>query len=238
MNTALIVAGGSGLRMQASVRKQFLLLDGLPVIARTVLAFSSCTDIDRIILVLPKDDLAMVKRDILSKLTLNTSVDLVAGGAQRQDSVFNGLKKLDPDCRVVAIHDGVRPFVTPRQISKCIAMAEDHGACLLGLPVVDTLKRVSQDQTVEKTLDRHRIWTAQTPQAFRVDLIKRAHLQARKDNIIGTDDAALVERLGIRVQMIHGSWKNIKITTPQDWQFSEAVIQLNHLAHHSPKVNS
>ncbi len=226
MNTALIVAGGSGLRMQTSVRKQFLELNGKPVIAHTLLAFDGSSHIDRIILVLPLEEVAMVDRDILPTLKLSKPVDLVVGGVERQESVFNGLEHLDSNCRIVAVHDGVRPFVTSRQISDCIETAQKEGACILGIPAVDTLKKVTQHQTIEGTVDRRRIWMAQTPQAFNVDLIKRAHQQARKDHIAGTDDAALVERLGIAVKIIPGSWKNIKITTPDDWRFSEALIQL------------
>ncbi len=226
MNIALIVAGGSGLRMQASVRKQFLELSGKPVIAHTLLAFDRSSHIDRIILVLPQEDMAMVNRDILPQLGLSKPVGLVAGGSQRQASVYNGLKSLDLNDKIVVIHDGVRPFVSSHQIAACIEGAQKQGACILGIPANDTLKKVTQNQTIETTLDRRQIWMAQTPQAFRVDLIKSAHEQAQKDRIMGTDDASLVERLGIPVKIIPGSWRNIKITTHDDWQFSEALIQL------------
>ena len=225
MNTALIVAGGIGLRMNKRERKQYLSLAGKPIIAHTVSAFEKCNHIDGIILVIPADDIPAVRQDILPILGLSKPIQIVAGGKHRQDSVYNGLKRLDPDCCIVVIHDGVRPFVSPAQISACIIAAQKHAACILGIPAFDTLKKVQSNGFVEKTLDRERIWLAQTPQAFRTELIKKAHLRAQKDNILGTDDAYLVERLGINVKFIQGSRKNIKITTIEDLELSYVLIR-------------
>lgn len=224
MNIALIVAGGSGLRMKQNARKQYLDLAGRPVIAHTLLAFEQCPHIDRIILVLPSEDIPTLSRDILPPMYLKKEIRLVPGGDERQDSVFNGLKCLEAECRIVAIHDGVRPFVTAQQISACILAAQENGASILGIPAFDTLKRVAEDGTIAETLDRRQIWLAQTPQAFRADLIKKAHQRARADNVRGTDDAALVERLGIKVKLIPGSRNNIKITTPEDLEFCRAML--------------
>ena len=229
MNMALIVAGGIGLRMNQRKRKQYLTLAGQPIIAHTLAAFEKCNHIDGIILVVPADDILSVRQNILPILKLEKPIQLVAGGKHRQDSVYNGLKKLGPDCRIVVIHDGVRPFVSPDQISACIFEAEKHGACLLGIPAFDTLKKVQSNRLVEKTLDRERIWLAQTPQAFKTELIKKAHLRAQKDNILGTDDAYLVERLGIDVKFIQGSRRNIKITTIEDLELSEALVRNEHV---------
>jgi 2-C-methyl-D-erythritol 4-phosphate cytidylyltransferase len=225
MNMALIVAGGIGRRMNQRKRKQYLMLAGKPIIAHTVSVFEKCHHIDGILLVIPADDILSVRQNILPILKLEKPIQLVAGGKHRQDSVYNGLKRLDPDCRIVVIHDGVRPFVSPDQVSACILEAEKHDASLLGIPVFDTLKKVQSNRLVEKTLDRERIWLAQTPQAFRTELIKRAHLCAQKDNILGTDDAYLVERLGINVKFIQGSRRNIKITTIEDLELCEALIR-------------
>jgi 2-C-methyl-D-erythritol 4-phosphate cytidylyltransferase len=225
MNTALIVAGGSGRRMNQPKRKQYLMLAGKPIIAHTVSAFEKCHHIDAILLVIPADDIPMVRQNVLPILGLSKPIQLVAGGKHRQDSVYNGLKAIDPACRIVVIHDGVRPFVSPAQISACILETEKHGACIMGIPAFDTLKKVQGNRFVEKTLDRERIWLTQTPQAFRTELIKKAHLRAQKDNILGTDDAFLVERLGIDVKFIIGSRRNIKITTIEDLELCYALIQ-------------
>jgi 2-C-methyl-D-erythritol 4-phosphate cytidylyltransferase len=225
MNTALIVAGGSGRRMNQPKRKQYLMLAGKPIIAHTVSAFEKCHHIDAILLVIPADDIPMVRQNVLPILGLSKPIQLVAGGKHRQDSVYNGLKAIDPACRIVVIHDGVRPFVSPAQISACILETEKHGACIMGIPAFDTLKKVQGNRFVEKTLDRERIWLTQTPQAFRTELIKKAHLSAQKDNILGTDDAFLVERLGIDVKFIIGSRRNIKITTIEDLELCYALIQ-------------
>lgn len=224
MNIALIVAGGSGQRMNTAQRKQYLTIGEKPVIAHTLLVFEKCRKIDGIVLVLPKEDIAMVSRDILPVLPMDKKVRLVAGGRQRQESVFNGLKQLDADCRIVVIHDGVRPFVTSEQITASIFEAGRTGACIVGIPAFDTLKKVTRSGNIEGTLDRQTIWLAQTPQTFKYDLIKEAHHRARKENVIETDDAALVERMGVRVKIIPGSRRNIKITTPEDLELSKAMI--------------
>lgn len=225
MNIALIVAGGYGRRMKKNQRKQYLSLAGKPIVAHTLSAFENCRHINKIILVLPSEDINMVARDILPLIKLTKPIRLVLGGKERQDSVFNGLKHIDSQCRIVVIHDGVRPFVLPTQISDCILSAKEYDACILGIPAYDTLKKVTQNGEIEVTLDRKPIWLAQTPQAFRADLIKKAHSDARKNNILETDDAALVERLGIPVKIIAGSRKNIKITTFEDLELCEAFIQ-------------
>ena len=224
MNIALIVAGGYGLRMKKSQPKQYLNLADKPIIAHTLLAFEGCRHINGIILVLPLQDINMVTQNILPLIKLTKPIRLVPGGEQRQDSVFNGLQHIDSQCQIVVIHDGVRPFVSPTQISDCILMAKENDACILGIPAYDTLKRVTRNGKIEVTLDRKPIWLAQTPQAFKIDLIKKAHLDARKDNILETDDAALVERLGIPVKIIAGSRKNIKITTFEDLELCETLI--------------
>jgi 2-C-methyl-D-erythritol 4-phosphate cytidylyltransferase len=124
----------------------------------------------------------------------------------------------------VVIHDGVRPIVSPTQISDCIVTAKGYDACILGIPAYDTLKKVSRNGAIEATVDRKTIWLAQTPQAFKADLIKKAHLEAHMGNILETDDAALVERLGVPIKIIAGSRKNIKITTSEDFELCEALI--------------
>ncbi|MGD9209759.1 MAG: 2-C-methyl-D-erythritol 4-phosphate cytidylyltransferase [Desulfobacteraceae bacterium] len=225
MNTALIVAGGSGRRMKKNIRKQYLHLAGRPIIAHTLLAFGNCPHLDNIIVVLPEKDINIVTHNIIPTLDLQKPIRLVPGGKQRQESVYNGLQALYPECRIVIIHDGVRPFITSEQITTCIDTAKKDGASILGIPASDTLKKVSIDGKITATLDRRQIWLAQTPQAFKVEIIKQAHYIARQENIIGTDDASLVERLGITVSIIHGSHKNIKITTSEDLELCQAMLK-------------
>ncbi|MEE8400427.1 MAG: 2-C-methyl-D-erythritol 4-phosphate cytidylyltransferase [Desulfobacterales bacterium] len=230
MNVALIVAAGKGMRMNSKVRKQYLEISGRPILAHTLDVFDGCPLIDRIFLVVPEDDADYCRKMIASDPGLTKSVDLVSGGKQRQDSVYNGLAAIgelaaaDP-VDIVAIHDGVRPFVTVVQITDCITGARDAGACILGLPVHDTVKQVSGSGTIEATLERDAIWLAQTPQAFRYDLIMEAHIQAKHRGYIATDDASLVEQLGRKIKIIPGDRFNTKITRREDVDMANAIFQ-------------
>ena len=225
MVAAIIVAAGKGVRMQDSKRKQYLPLAGLPIIAHTLTIFGNCDLVDHIYLIIPRDDFVFCRERILNRIKPAAKVTLVAGGARRQESVYRGLQQLDPGCRIVVIHDGVRPFVQPDQITACISGAQKIGACILGIPAYDTLKQVDQSGNIVNTTARDAIWLAQTPQAFRYDLIKKAHEQARLDGYQGTDDASLVERLGAPVRIIRGSRSNIKITTKEDLEIARALLE-------------
>jgi 2-C-methyl-D-erythritol 4-phosphate cytidylyltransferase len=226
MNAAIIVAAGQGVRMGPLVRKQFLQLDGSPILSHTLRVFDSCPLIDHICLVVPEGEIAYCRQNVLPAATLQTPLTLVAGGPARQDSVWNGLMALKGSSGLVAIHDGVRPFVTSEQLADCIQMADRHGACILGIPATDTLKTVSADGHIYSTLERENVWLAQTPQVFRYDLIWKAHEQSRKEGITGTDDAELLEKtLGTPIKIIPGSRNNIKITTPEDLLLAEALFK-------------
>jgi 2-C-methyl-D-erythritol 4-phosphate cytidylyltransferase len=224
MVAAVIVAAGKGARMQVPLRKQYLSLAGLPILARTLLVFDGCDLIDDIYLVIPKVDLDFCREKILNRVTLNRKLHLVFGGARRQDSVYNGLQKIDPNCSIVVIHDGVRPFVYIEQVVATIKGAREFGACILGVPAHDTLKQVDAHENIVHTLQRDNIWLAQTPQTFRCDLIKKAHEKAKADGYLGTDDASLVERLGKPVKMILGSRGNIKITHKEDLEMARCLL--------------
>jgi 2-C-methyl-D-erythritol 4-phosphate cytidylyltransferase len=224
MTSAIIVAAGSGARMQNAVRKQYHTLAGIPVVAHTLKAISASPLIEEIVLVIPQDDVAYCRENILQPLGLQARVLTVAGGAERQDSVYNGLCALAGG-GIVVIHDGVRPFVSRERLEACIRGAETSGACILGVPAYDTLKQVRPSGAIVRTLDRRGIWLAQTPQAFAADLIRRAHCEARTDGFRGTDDAALVERLGVTITILPGSRFNLKITTPQDLILARALLQ-------------
>jgi 2-C-methyl-D-erythritol 4-phosphate cytidylyltransferase len=225
MVAAIIVAAGKGVRMQDSLRKQYLPLAGLPILAHTLTVFGKCDLVSHIYLVIPRDDFDFCREHILDRIKLVGNVKLVAGGARRQDSVYRGLQQVDPDCSIVIIHDGVRPFVQHDQIVACINGAGKFGSCILGIPAYDTLKQVDKSGNIVNTTARDAIWLAQTPQVFRHELIKKAHDQARMDGYQGTDDASLVERMGAAVRIIRGSRSNIKITNKEDLKIARALLE-------------
>ncbi len=223
--SAIIVAGGAGKRMGAGMRKQYLRLGGLPVLSRTLLAVDACPMISRICLVVPKEDHDYIRRHVLSPIPLRSEIQMISGGEKRQASVYNGLSALTDTGGVVIIHDGVRPFITVNQIEACICAAKEAGACILGIPVSDTLKSV-KDAYISSTPRRDCLWLAQTPQGFAFELIQKAHENALAKGFSGTDDASLVEYSGHRVKVIRGSSRNIKITTPEDLRMAEAILGL------------
>lgn len=224
MICAVIVAGGSGLRMQASVKKQYLRLDGIPIVGRTLMVFDECSDLDRIVLVLPATDIEGFRRDILKPLNLVHDVQLVAGGANRQASVINGLEKAGPSDGTVLIHDGVRPFVRADLIRACLAGSEATGACIPVITTTDTVKQVDDSGVVVGTLERNTIRLAQTPQTFATGLIRRGHQLASANGFAATDDASVAEYAGERVHTVPGDPDNIKITYPQDLAIAGTIL--------------
>lgn len=232
MITAVIVAGGSGVRMESAVKKQYLTIDRRPILSHTLALFSLHPEIDRIILVVPEDDMAYVNAHVLPHVSMQKPVKLVAGGRERQDSVRNGLSAIPESSGFAVIHDGVRPFVAPELISCCIHKARQTGACILGIPASDTLKVVNDGTQISRTLSRDRIWLAQTPQVFSLELIRKAHADAEAGQIGGTDDASLVERLGMPVDIIPGSRQNIKITTAEDLLLAEGLFSQSNSGRH------
>jgi 2-C-methyl-D-erythritol 4-phosphate cytidylyltransferase len=221
---ALIVAGGKGTRFTSPVAKQYLPLGGVPILTRTLWVFDDCDVIDRLVVVVPPADVKFVRDTILSPAALSKGVSVVAGGLRRQDSVFNGLAAIDSQASLVVIHDAVRPLVTCESITACADAAQLHGACILALPVWDTLKRTSKSGCIEATLPREHVWMAQTPQAFRAALIRLAHERAHREQALATDDASLVERMGAVVHILRGSPRNIKITTAEDLVMAAALL--------------
>ncbi|HDS09087.1 MAG TPA: 2-C-methyl-D-erythritol 4-phosphate cytidylyltransferase, partial [Firmicutes bacterium] len=215
-NVAIIAAGGSGKRMGAEMPKQYLLLSGKPILLHTLNKFEDALSIDAIILVLPQNDIDYVKKEIVDKQGISKVTDMIAGGKERQDSVRNAIDLIDDDTEIVVIHDGARPFITTELINLSVERALEEGAVALGVPVKDTVKSVNDRGIIRKTLDRDTIWIAQTPQAFQREVICEAYRKAYKNNYSATDDSCLVERLGIEVRMITGSYDNIKITTKDD----------------------
>jgi len=222
--SAVIVAGGNGARMQSDIRKQYLVLGQLPVLCHTLAVFAATPLINHIYLVVPETDFTFCEKEVIPATPGRLPpVHLVPGGGTRQESVYHGLSAVSEMDGIVVIHDGVRPFVTPMEVDACVKWAEIEGACILGVPEVDTLKKVDEDGHIIQTVARQHIWRAQTPQAFQYHLIKKAHDLAISKGITGTDDASLAERMGFRVRMIPGSPCNIKITTPEDMMMAFGI---------------
>ncbi len=224
--SAIIVAGGSGKRMGHPTRKQYLLLGGRLILNITLHQFLSCGFVKKIVLVIPEDDAAFCQNTVLSDIAPEDKVILVKGGKERQDSVYNGLLALDDKDGIVLIHDGVRPFISCDMIQKLSEEAEKSGACIPCIPAFDTLKMVSDSGVIQETVKREGTFFAQTPQAFRYKLIRKAYDAAIKVGYLGTDDASLLERIGHQVKVINGNRKNIKITTKEDLQLGEAILKI------------
>lgn len=223
---ALIPAAGMGKRMGASINKQYLLLNGLPIVARTISVFERSPLIDSIYLVIPAEEIPYCREHVVEACGFRKVVAIVAGGKERQNSVMNGLnairEKADDD-DVVLIHDGVRPLVTEAVLSESIAVARVSDGALVAVPAKDTIKIV-EDGIVIKTPPRETLWQAQTPQSFRFGIIHNAHLSAEADGFIGTDDASLIERSGGKICIVPGDYRNIKITTPEDLILAQAFL--------------
>jgi 2-C-methyl-D-erythritol 4-phosphate cytidylyltransferase len=224
MNVAIIVAAGRGSRAGGARAKQFRELSGIPIIIHTLSRFELCETISEAVVVLPGDAceefLALAEGHGLRKVTR-----AVGGGQTRAESVWRGLQALDVDeVEVVAVHDGVRPFVTPAEIDRTVREAERHGAAVLAAPAVETVKE-AEDGRVVRTLERARLWHAQTPQCFRLGLLRRAYEQPGALLPDVTDCSALVERLGETVRLVEGGADNIKITNPRDFAFAEVLLK-------------
>jgi len=223
--TVLIPAAGMGTRMGAAVNKQYLSLADRPILAHTLALFDHHPAIDRIYVISPAEEVDYCRSEVVARYAFTKVRDVVPGGSERQDSVRNGLLACGAasDGDIVLIHDGVRPFFPVDRLEELLATAARVGGCVVGMPVKDTIKEVSGG-LVEGTPDRRRLWQAQTPQAFPLALIRDAHERAHRDGYRGTDDASLVERLGQPVAMIEGSYRNIKITTPEDLVLARAFL--------------
>ncbi len=210
--------------MGAAVKKQFLRLDGIPILGHTLMAFDRCPEIDRIVLVLPVDEIGRCNRDVIEPLNPTHGIQLVVGGHSRQVSVRNGLEAAGPADGTVLIHDGVRPFVPASLINACLSGSQSTGACIPAVPVTDTVKQVDADGVITTTLDRRSIYMAQTPQAFATGLIRDAYRIAAEKGFTATDDASVAEFAGMQVHVIPGEVDNLKITHPRDLDRAEAIL--------------
>jgi 2-C-methyl-D-erythritol 4-phosphate cytidylyltransferase len=221
---ALLPAAGMGRRMAAGMNKQYLLLGGMPLLARTVAVFEQAPFIDASYIISPEDEIPQCRREVVAAYGFAKVQGIVAGGTERQHSVLNGLRAMaGADDDVVLIHDGVRPFVPEQVLQRAIEVARATDGALVAVPVKDTVKVVHRG-IVRDTPVRDTLWLAQTPQAFRYDSIMAAHEVAEAEGFLGTDDASLVERLGKKVHIVLGDYRNIKITTPEDLLLAEAFL--------------
>jgi 2-C-methyl-D-erythritol 4-phosphate cytidylyltransferase len=222
--TAVVPAAGGGSRLAAGLPKQYLPVAGLPLLAHTLLALRASGCVDALVLVVPPGDEARCRREILEPVGLSAAA-VVAGGEDRQASVYAGLLRADAGTDLVLVHDGARPFITPELIRAAVAAAAEAGAAVVALPVTDTIKVADGEGRILQTLERGRLWAAQTPQVFRADLLREAHALALRDGVRATDDSALVERLGHPVRLVRGSPENLKITTTTDLVVAERLLR-------------
>lgn len=223
---AVIPAAGMGKRMGASSNKQYLLLDGVPILAHTLKVFQDAPFIAGIYVVSPEQEIPFCQSEVIERYGFSKVCAVVAGGSERQHSVRNGLLAIEgaDEDDVVLIHDGVRPFVPLEVLQRAAEAAEACGGAVVAVPVKDTVK-VAEAGVITGTPPRDRLWLAQTPQAFLYGLISKAHVAAAAEGFLGTDDASLMERQGRQLQVVMGDYRNIKITTPEDMVLAEAFLK-------------
>lgn len=222
--TVIIVAAGSSKRLPTSKRKPFIVLNGKSILIHTLTKFLDLDFIKNIILVVNKKDLKLVAK-LLKKFKIKKDIKLVAGGKTRKDSVYQGLLGIIWQTDYIVVHDVVRPFFNKESLKKLIKAAKIYGASILAIPVVSTIKQISKNLFIEQTLNRQRLWEAQTPQVFKKDVLVRAFRENYKSKKNVTDDASLAENLGIKVKVIRGQDENIKITTFKDLALAKILLK-------------
>src|SRR3989338_8509635 len=224
MNFAIIVAAGKSKRMSKNVNKVFLPLLNKPMISYTIKNFQNCKHIDEIIIVTQKNDVKKIS-EIKQKYNFNKIKNIVFGGIERQESVYNGLMSIKNarNDDIVVVHNGSNPLVKESEIVECVNAAKQYGAAVAGFPLKDTIKKISNG-FVEKTIDRKGIYQVQTPQAIKYGMLVDAFENAKKNKLKFTDDVSLVEALGKKVKIVECSYENIKITTPEDLKIAEAIL--------------
>lgn len=229
--TAIVLAAGSGSRMKSKTKKQFMEIKGKPVIWYSLFEFEK-SRVDEIILVTGKEDIDYCKKEIVEKYNLKKIKNVVAGGSERYESVYNGLKEVTGN--IVLIHDGARPLINNEIIERSIEGTIKSDACVVGVPVKDTIKRADKEGYIIDTPNRSELWITQTPQSFKTDLVKMAYKKMKEELEKGnttlniTDDAMVVEEFTTnQVRFVQGDYKNIKVTTPEDIDIAELFIELD-----------
>ena len=220
---AIVPAAGVGKRLKAHLHKLFVPLAGRPILFWTLSILGKSPAIHEIVVAVHRSDIAATRR-LVARARLPKAIRVVAGGATRTESVFNGLRALSKEIQWVIVHDAARPLVDLQVVASVVEAARVHGAAIAAVPVVPTVKQ-AQGGWVERTLDRNHLWAVQTPQVFRRDLLEKAHQRARASGVTATDDSALVEILGVKVRVVMGDSRNIKVTTPEDLIVAEALLE-------------
>ncbi len=210
--------------MGSSVPKQFLAIGGLPLVVHSLRVLQAAPSIDAIVLAVPQADIAYCRSDIVKAHGFSKVTKVVAGGAERQDSVRLALAAVGSEAEIVLVHDAVRPFLTVQMVEHVVKAARATGAAIIALPMRDTVKHVGADHAIERTVDRTPLWLAQTPQAFKREWLQEAHQKAQTEGIAATDDAYLLEWMGRPVTVVEGSGENIKVTRPEDLVIGEAIL--------------
>lgn len=228
--SVIIAAAGMSNRMGSKINKQFIVIDNKPILAHTIEKFENCKYVDEIIVVSKEREVEYCRKEIVRKYGFKKVTNLIKGGKERQDSIYNGIMALNGKTDIVLTHDGARPFVRPQSIVDGIEGALEHGACVVGVPLKDTIKVIGDENKVHHTPNRSLLWAAQTPQCFKVELLKKGYEYAIAEGILGTDDSSLVEKKGYPVRMIMGTYDNIKITTPEDIVVAESIAKDNNLS--------
>ncbi len=225
MKTAVVIlAAGSGKRMQAGHNKMFLTLQGKTILEHTVQAFQSSASVDGIVIVAKQEELEQVQQ-MVPAASYSKIIGYTVGGKERQDSVYCGLQALPEDYTYVMIHDGARPFVTATLIEQLLDDVTDQCGTIAAVPAKDTIKRVDANGMVQQTLVRSELWNVQTPQCFATAAIRRCHQLAQQEGYYGTDDASLAERYGLQVKVVPAYYENIKLTTPEDLDVAEVFLK-------------
>lgn len=222
---AIIAAAGKGKRFGTETKKQFIPLCGKPLVAYSIEKFQKSPFVHEIVLVVPEDKLSYCCYEIVERFQFNKVKKIVPGGEERQHSVEIGLNSLSDRFDIVVVHDGVRPFIQVEIINRVIKEASTYGGAICAVKIKDTVKKAYNSTYVDKTLPREELWLAQTPQAFRYEILKKAIEKAKEDGFIGTDESSLVERCGFRVKITEGHWANIKITTKEDLITAELFVK-------------
>jgi 2-C-methyl-D-erythritol 4-phosphate cytidylyltransferase len=221
---AIVPAAGSGSRIGGEIRKQFLPLKSKPIIVHTLQQFEHCPEIDEVAMAVPESAMSEMET-IIARYRLHKVNKIMIGGKRRQDSVSNVLSRLIlKDSDIVLVHDGVRPFIETKRIAHLVKVCKEYDAAVLAVQPKDTIRRSTGGDFFDQTLDRTALWFIQTPQAFRAKLLVRAFEKARSDKFYSTDEAALVERLGVKIRIVEGSYDNIKITTPDDLELGTLIL--------------
>lgn len=225
MISAIVLAGGAGKRMNSDVSKQYMELAGKPVLQYPIEVFDSHPEIGEIVVVIRKGEEELFESEIFSKQQFRKNIKIVRGGEERSDSVKNGLSVLDPKSDMVLVHDGARPFLDKKIIDHNISGCRTYGACVTAVPSKDTVKIVNKFNEIVETPERSTVFLAQTPQTFKTEIISEALESVQEEGLAVTDDSMAVESLGVKVQIVEGSYENIKLTTPEDMAVGEIIAR-------------